>query len=360
MAGFPHGKFWPLLGGILVAVGVIGEFWFTGQISGTETTLRGNSRQIEAALNAEAQNASERAGKLENDNAQLRKDAEAERLDRISAERSLAGQMKEAQTDLLNATTTERNEEQTLVNVAGCTAPRVIPTWSLSASGKTSIDPLQPFKGYNVEVDFLPDAEARRAALSLANSLKYAGWNITKLAMVDGIADGVEVQPFRAPDNLGFHPTPEQFKEWSVLNQAAQRSYDIAQAVVDFLHSYFWQATLGRALDEHGHTIRDVKIFPPDMLKIRIGLYPPVWLVGPPGVEPLKEALAKEDKQTKEMADKQEEYLLKNMSPAEVLQYKAEKARREQDEEKYSGLYAGPCKTIDEVSNFMTRRSLTQ
>jgi hypothetical protein len=65
MAGFPHGKLWPLVGGMLVAIGVIGEFWYTGKISSKETELRQDNQQIEDVLNGEAQKARLRADETE-------------------------------------------------------------------------------------------------------------------------------------------------------------------------------------------------------------------------------------------------------------------------------------------------------
>lgn len=71
MASFPRKTFWKLVGATLVAAGVIGEFWYTGQISSEETTLRTTSGQIEVELRKETADANERARNLENSTTQL-------------------------------------------------------------------------------------------------------------------------------------------------------------------------------------------------------------------------------------------------------------------------------------------------
>jgi hypothetical protein len=65
MASFPHDKLWAVIGGLLVAVGVIGEFVYTGNISGKEHEFRDNSGQIEAVLNTATAAANQRTAELQ-------------------------------------------------------------------------------------------------------------------------------------------------------------------------------------------------------------------------------------------------------------------------------------------------------
>lgn len=68
----------------------------------------------------------------------------------------------------LEAVDAKRAElEKSLTNLAICTAPRVIPWWVVGGkSGKSSVDPLRQFAGYQAIIEFLPDdAETRRRCI---------------------------------------------------------------------------------------------------------------------------------------------------------------------------------------------------
>jgi hypothetical protein len=61
-----------MIGGVLVVVGVAGEFWFQQAASSKQTTLRANSHQIEGMLNKEAGDAANHAALLDRENIVLR------------------------------------------------------------------------------------------------------------------------------------------------------------------------------------------------------------------------------------------------------------------------------------------------
>ena len=82
-AAFPWRKFMGLTGGILVTVGVVGEFWGTYKAFRIETKLRDNNHQIEGLLNKEADEARQKAG-------EANKAAEDERVARVQIEEALA------------------------------------------------------------------------------------------------------------------------------------------------------------------------------------------------------------------------------------------------------------------------------
>ena len=170
-----------------------------------------------------------------------------------------------------------------LINLALCNAPRVISNWFLGspAGAKSYVDPLRPMAGQIVFIEVVPDAEARRAALNIAQTLLDAQWNVQKpLTFVDGLADGVSVQP--------SEPTFTASPKGEIPNMSPYwHASDVAEKLLDFLHSYNWQAVRGWPTDPQGKLITDEKILPPGAIRIQVGLYPAAVYVSPPGQKEL-------------------------------------------------------------------------
>ena len=144
---------------------------------------------------------------------------------------AISGQAKDLSTNLAEANRKAVTLETQLINVEVCNAPRVLPSWS--ANGKTSVDPLKSLAGTIVFIEFVPDNEARRAALNIAGALTAAKVDVRPLKVVNETKDGVEVQPYvgTMSGNIQDH--------W--------RAGEAADELVDFLHSYNWQAQRGMA-----------------------------------------------------------------------------------------------------------------
>jgi hypothetical protein len=248
----------------------------------------------------------------------------------------------------LEAVDAKRTElEKSLVNLAVCNAPRVIPF--SSGSNGTSVDPLKPF-ARGATIEFVPDAETRRAASNIAGTLDKAGWKITRFAPVDGIEDGVDVQPFVAP----LPPSDmQQMGSWNSQLEAESRSRAAADAVVDFLHSYNWQARSGWPIDDKGSMIRDPKIISPDSLRIRVGLYPAVAYVSPPGEKDFVAAIAKTGremekhrKQAEAEELKREEEILKHLTAQQAAEFTAQREQQKKQEKLWMERYSGPCQPL--------------
>src|SRR5260370_666945 len=186
-------------GWILIVVGVRGEFLRSAKVNEADGNIQafngwllaktakeaGDAAQSAKNARDEADAATQASGK-----AQGKADAVGQQADRLKRELT----SEEAK---LNAVDAKRAElEKSLVNLAVCNAPRVIPFWSIGNT-KTAADPLKPFARQAI-IEFVPDAETRRAALNIAGALDKAGWKISRLVPVDGIDDGVEVQHFVA------------------------------------------------------------------------------------------------------------------------------------------------------------------
>lgn len=223
-----------------------------------------------------------------------------------------------------------------LTNLAVCTAPRIIPFWS--TAGKTSLDPLRPYAGRVAIIEFLPDAEARRAALNIAGALSRAKWTIKSLRTVDGLRDGVEVQPYQPPR--------EEVQQKIAFTWQAD---ELADALIDFLQSFNWNATFGWPVDNDGKMIGDDNIIPPGAVRIQVGLYPAVTYVGPPGSEELNAALAELNKAKEIALEKIESQEIEREGTLDPeLRRRAQEARKrsEADRERILKRSRGPCQPL--------------
>lgn len=228
--------------------------------------------------------------------------------------------------------------EAQLINVEVCNSPRVILSWS--TNGKTSVDQLKPLAGRTVFIEFLADNEARRAALNIAGTLTSAKWDVRPLKVVDGIEDGVVVQPYvAAASGEGIE------NEW--------RAGEVADALIDFLHSYNWQVRRGWPTDATGHLIRDDSILPPGSVRIQVGLYPAVMYVPPPGAAGISQALAELEKQverarveSQRITQEARRKMLESLPPErrKLMEQRAEEFDR--DSEKMMSRYSNPCQSF--------------
>jgi hypothetical protein len=248
-----------------------------------------------------------------------------------------------AQLSVVDAKRAELDES--LRNMAACNAPRVIQFWSIG-NQETTVDPLKPVARIKAIIEFVPDAETRRAASHIARALHEAGWEISKFVPLDGIRDGVEIQPFISAGDAG---QPDAYS----LVQSEWRSRDAADAVIDFLHSYNWQANFGFPLDEKNKLISDPAIIPQDTLRIRVGLYPPVWYVSPSGAKDFTAATAqfademqKHHREIESMRLKRDEELMKRMTESEANLYKAHVEKQREEEKLWERREIGPCQTL--------------
>jgi hypothetical protein len=154
---------------------------------------------------------------------------------------------------------------------------------------------------------------------------------------MDGIDDGVEIQPFVSPPGVDL---------W----QAEFASDDVADALVDFLQSYNWQAKRGWPSEVKGGLPKSLDDFPPDALRIRVGLYPAVIYVAPPAMRSLTDAIAKKDedrtkvnKQFEEQNLERRKKLFQELTPEQIDQYNDDLAKIEARERAIEKRYSGPC-----------------
>ena len=348
-----------VLGAFLVTVGVAGELYVEFKASGIQTDLRiANNAEFTALgkLTSNAQtsadqaaDAASRAGASANI---ARKDAsDAASLALIAHQEadSARKSIKEASDELsLLRTDSQKLEAEAnktksdLIDLAVCNAPRVIRGFRIGGGkmGQSYVDPLLPMAGQVVFIEVLPDAEARRAALSIAGTLVDAKWNVQKpLRFVDGLSDGVRVQTSAA----------------SLLSENSQipnlsgglHAWDVAEKLVDFLHSHNWRARRGLAVDANGKIIRDPKILPEGAIRIQIGLYPPAIYVSPPGMKAF-DARMEESKQAREKFEAEEERRqLSGMPPVVRERLEKEQQQRQGIIKKEMSNVNGPCQVLN-------------
>jgi hypothetical protein len=186
-------------GWLMVAAGVVGEFWFDDKVSGFDATLQWIDNELLAqantgagAANVRADEAIESAAVISRDNIKLKG-----ALDKsVTDARTEAAKLEQANIDvgLKLAAQVKANLE-----LEATLAPRVL---AIRGTDDPSLKVLTRFAGTTVKLGMINDAEALHAAASIKWFLERAGFKVTSTVPVDldspllnGISDGVTVMP---------------------------------------------------------------------------------------------------------------------------------------------------------------------
>lgn len=344
-----------LLGWLLVVSGVAGEVIAERLVSRADATLQAfNDILLSDAIKkaGDAKNSAEGAASA----AQRAKDESAKAVSSASNALNLARDARgeadsvhkeigKASGQLAQLEAEANKTKSDLINLALCSSPRVINNWSMADETHTQsyFDPLRPMAGQVVFIEVVQDAEARRAAFNIARTLADAQWNVQRpLRLVDGLADGVSVQPsVPTLTGLAIGEVPNMSPHWHAI--------DVTEKLVDFLHSYNWQALPGLPTDPQGKLIRDEKILPAGAIRIQVGLYPPAVYVSPPGQKEftarVEEFRRKQENVIAEAKRRREEQLA-TLAPEDRKRtqqlYEEWDARIERDRN------SGPCQVLPE------------
>jgi len=348
-----------IVGGILVIAGVVAEGLIEFSQSRTETSLRNENHTLIAKLGTDSKQALRDANSA-GQKAALADQVANDAVDKVKVldtklssvegrTTNLSAKLTKASQDVDEANRKANDElnariklEAQLINVEVCSFPRVLPTWSVP--GKTSADPLKALAGSTVIIEYVADNEAQRAASNIFEALKSAKLNVkvNPVKPVNEINDGVEVQPYVGP--MGGKDI-----------QNSRRADDVANVLVEFLHSYNWQAQWSWPIDK-GHLIRDDNIIPPGSVRIQVGMYPAVMYIPPPGAKELSGAMAKfrdeREKSRQESQRRMKEYVRKMFDSLPPDQRTlAEQRQKEFDErmEKETSKGDNPCKDFTQV-----------
>jgi hypothetical protein len=182
--------------------------------------------------------------------------------------------------------------------------------------------------GQVVFVEYIPyDAESRRAASNIVRALRDAEWDVQQpIAPVDGIEDGVSL----------LLPIPRDTDPSSSI----WHGYEVADKLLDFLHSYNWYAVKGWATDG--------RPLPLGALRVRVGLYPAAVYVTPPGAKEaasvLEEIKRGRDEMMADVARKRKEQLA-TLSPD--VRKVIEQSDKEWDARMKSETSSGPCQVLN-------------
>jgi hypothetical protein len=231
--------------------------------------------------------------------------------------------------------------EAALTDLTVCNAPRVILNWY--SGGVSYVAPLQPIAGQKVSIEYIPyDAEARRAALNIERTLVDAGWNVQKpLLVVDGLRDGVSVQPSWTTPVLG--------QDELLMRDLDHRAEVAADKLIDFLHSYNWQAKK-EVLSPPNEPIRDTKVLAAGSMKVQVGLFPPAISAATPGQRKLTQDLEEFKRKREETAAESRRKLEQNLAglaPEELKRRLDWQAELEASKQAIRVEYAQPCQALN-------------
>lgn len=344
-----------LIGWLLVVFGVAGEGIFEvlqhraeGQVQAFNDILLADAQKRAENAATSARNARADAGIAQDAADKADKDAGEAKGEADGAKSTAAAVGKQAADltrQMSSATQELASAKQALLDMSVCLAPRVIRNESIIDSVTrtvtwSSLDPVRPYSGFQAIIDVAPDAEARRAAANIENALRAAGWaKVTVLQGVDGLSDGVEVSPWDLPE-YGDKPAE--------MDHNLRMHWDVeeaADAVVDLLHSFNWQ------VERSGGPNADI---PSNAMTIKVGLYPAVEFIAPPGGKQFAdtEAVIRKSQQEgrqqfkNELEKTFEEHLAK--SPPEFrARMRADWDREQEDERKVEErLFSQPCRLV--------------
>lgn len=356
---------------LLITIGVVGELGVGIKIVSINSAVRGidvelrsknaelrsESDQLLSLVTQEAGGATQSA-KIAHDEADTARESASSALSTAQDAGQQTAQLKRENSELATNLSTTRAQleavdakraelEKSLINLAVCNAPRVITSWSFNSGDsatKSYVDPLRPMAGQMVFIEVVPDEEARRAALNIARTLVDAHWNLqTPLKSVDGLADGVSVQP-SIPWIAGL-ADGKLLGEMSTHLQTAK----VSEKLVDFLHTYNWQAAEGFPKDAQGKIIHDERVLPAGAIRIQIGLYPPAMYVSPPGQKELTsrmEELRQEQEKANAESKRERQESWAKLPP--VVRQELEQTQAEWDAEmKSETSNHGPCQALN-------------
>lgn len=331
----PAWRFWfSVVAIVTVGIGVLSEAWASIELASINSQLRSQTSALRAdsdqLLSLVTQEAGDAVSNEQLADA-LAKDAKANSDAVAKQAAELTHQMSAATAELAAAEAAEKKEEQALTNMAVCLAPRIIPHWN--GPNGSVVDPLRPYaSSYHAIVEYVPDPEARRAAWSLIQALIDAGWKTTFVRQIDGLNDGVEIEP--------YHPVPGKPKSFFQIDQE-NKSADVADAFVDFLHSNNWQART---------VLKDFDLSP-NTIKIKIGLFPPTEYIAPPGAaeyeswaDSLQNKSRAERKQLEDRFAEQDKKLLAQVPPALAARDRELIKQQEELRKKLDERFSQPCR----------------
>jgi hypothetical protein len=208
--------------------------------------------------------------------------------DLVEANKQLSEEKdRQLQRDLSDARDALEKEKTKRVEMEKSLARRELPIFigRIDSQGKhdTNFEAIRPFVGVNVIIRALRDAEAERAASSIADVCNEAGLKVVSMERRDdlniGFFDGVTVEPPEMKmDDLAPPSDPRDIAAfWKRPPSDAVRGYEIANgaanALVEVLLSNNWQ---------QARTFPGGKDIPPNTIRVSVGFKPSPYFSSEP------------------------------------------------------------------------------
>jgi hypothetical protein len=224
-----------LVGWVLVAVGVGGEFWVDAKVNSDDENVQSINITLLEDASASA--------------SQAKIDADAAHTLAIGAQAKVAAVGKEANQTARRLEDANREldkEHSKRLEMEKALGPRILP---VITGPEGDLVTLKPFSGVRVIIEYVPDAEARRAAEEIRDAVRAANWtaDLSDLSanpiLFNGFFDGVTIQEY-APDFDPVTGQPGKYVGTDEQQLAAQRSDAASEALVDLLNVWGWRARI--------------------------------------------------------------------------------------------------------------------
>ncbi len=212
-----------------------------------------------AAAQKQASDAESHTQELARKNIQLKSALDKEVAESEKRAEELRKQNLATEDRLAEANRKLGTEEDKRLQLEKALSPRTL-SLVFGNDGGINIARLLPFRTMQIAIDFIPDAEARRAARYVNSIVRNAGWTVTRLRPVDfDLHDGVSILSFTV---RGMPSNADLADE--------KRSRDAAHILAEFLHTFNWAVdTIPGATFSGSHDF-----LPRDSILVQIGLKP--------------------------------------------------------------------------------------
>jgi len=269
---FPYVAVVSVIGWVMVAAGVVGEFRFDDKVNEFDATLQKIDNESLARINLEAGEANERAGNAIERAAQLGINLEAERQKTardeaaiLATEKNLADELGAQKQTASDAAAQLEVERKKRVDLAASLLPRHF------ADQSGVVTRLRAFAPMHVIFEFVSEREPRAIAEEINFVIGVNRWPAAyrrKVSSEDLIQDGVTISPgrkFRPPPRSVTFVQPDLAVQQYIESFRNQQSNGtaVAETIRDGLHKSGIDAEIGISGD-----------LDPDVLLIQVGVKP--------------------------------------------------------------------------------------
>jgi hypothetical protein len=206
----PAWRFWfDIVATLLVVGGVFGEAGASGEIASINSQLRSKTSELRAKSDLLLAVITEIAGDAANSATIAHDEATLAKVEAVGAIQKSREVEKRADDLLTRYISSEKEidaERNKRLQMEIALAPRVLPQISGNAG---NVFPLKKFAGIRTVIEYVPDAEAERAASELRDLVRAAKWGSTKSDMYanpqlfHSYFDGVVIETYDPYDPIG-------------------------------------------------------------------------------------------------------------------------------------------------------------